>query len=301
MNLKKILYALFLLAFPYLSLGQNGDPVKDTVKSINNNPYQDSLKRHELILRDIGDSMVFGVTQTRRYQAAKKFIPDLVKALKFPGSYYYPFDSLGFMKRIEPEDHSFRILNWAIKNNDGTYRYYGAIQFKSDDKLKLIPLRCDTGTFDNNDLDTIITDNKLWIGALYYKMITNIINGKPYYTLLGWDGFNYMSNRKYVDVLSFDESGKPLFGAPIFNVNGKTQTRLIFYYAGNAEMVLRYDEDNKIITYDNLVPPNPATKGVLYDYIPDGSYDYLEFKNGKWTQKENPFEHFKTIKGDENK
>src|SRR5438105_3745736 len=88
--------------------------------------WQDSLHANELKLKDLGDTVVDGITQTRRIRALKKFIPLLVKTLKFPGSFDYPFDSLPFLKILQPEDHSFRLLNWALKYNDGSYRYYGA-------------------------------------------------------------------------------------------------------------------------------------------------------------------------------
>jgi hypothetical protein len=295
MKNQNVVWVLLLLCvLPGLAMAQKGKTGKaqdDTSKTIA--PYQDSLRVHELTLRDLGDSMVDGVTQTRRFKSAKLFIPALVKTLKFPGSYYYPFDSLGFMKKLEPDDHNFRILNWALKCNDGTYRYFGAIQYKSDDKLKLTALRCDTGSYDDGEMDTVVSGADRWPGALYYKIITTKIKGQTYYTLLGWDGFTYASDKKMVDVLSFDQNGKPIFGAPIFDVNGKTKDRVIFYYSGNTTMLLNYVSEHNLITFDHLVPPNPANTGVLYTYVPDGSYDYLELKNGKWTLKENLFKNFK--------
>jgi len=197
------------------------------------------------------------------------------------------------LKVLEPEDKSFRLLNWALKYNDGTYRYYGAIQMNSDGPLKLIPLRDDRDSMEEGDMDSLITGPDHWQGAVYYVMIPNKYKGKTYYTLLGWDGFNYASDKKVVEVLTFDETGKPQFGAPIFDINGKTKSRVIFYYAGNTDMMLNYVAEHNIITFDNLVPPNPASKGVLYNYVPDGTYDYLEWKNGMWHYKEDLFHNFK--------
>ncbi len=281
---------LFFLVFA-LPLVTNGQKKQDTIAV--SNPDLDSLKAREIRLRDIGDSMTMGITQTRRIYSLKKYIPLLVKTLEIPGAYDYPFDSLKFMNILEPEDHSFKLLNWSLKYNDGTYRYYGAIWKKSDGPLNLTPLRCDTGSFDVCDIDTLVTGTNPWIGALYYKMITMKEKKKTYYVLLGWDGFNYLSDRKIIDVLSFDENGMARFGAPIFDVKGKTRDRIVFYFSGNVTMALKYIPEYNIITFDHLVPPNPANQGNLYSYITDGSYDYLELKHGKWVWGDDLFVNFK--------
>jgi hypothetical protein len=289
-NLKAIIAVCFFCGISLQGFSQNGNTDKNTPQP---NPNLDSLKVHELKLRSLGDSVVDGVTQTRRILALKKFIPYLVKTLEIPGSYDYPFDSLSFLKILQPEDKTFRLLNWALKYNDGTYRYFGAIQMKSEDKLKLIPLRDYRDSVDEADMDSMICTPQQWLGAVYYKIIPTKIKDKMYYTLLGWDGYTYASDKKLVEVLSFNEEGKPEFGAPIFNVKGKTKSRIIFYYAGNSTMILNYVEEHNLITFDHLVPPNPNSKGVLYTYVPDGTYDYLEFKKGKWVWKEGLFENFK--------
>lgn len=285
--LKYCFVLLIVFVLPHLVQGQKQDTIQKP------NPDLDSLKARELRLRDIGDSMTSGITQTRRIYCLKKFIPLLVKTLEIPGAYDYPFDSLKFMNILEPEDKSFRLVNWCLKYNDGTYRYYGAIWNKSDGPLKLTPLRCDTGSFDTYDIDTLITGPNPWIGALYYKMITVKEKKKTYYLLLGWDGFNYLSDRKIIDVLSFDENGSTAFGAPVFDVKGKIQDRIVFYFSGNVTMALKYIPEYNIITFDHLVPPNPANQGNLFSYITDGSYDYLQLSHGKWTWHDDLFVNFK--------
>ena len=286
--LKSSCFVFLLLVLPHFSIGQ-----KEQAPPPPPNPNLDSLKARELRLRDIGDSMTQGITQTRRIYSLKKYIPLLVKTLEIPGAYDYPFDSLKFMNILEPDDKSFRLLNWSLKYNDGSYRYYGAIWMKSDGPLKLIPMHCDTGSFDVYDIDTLTTGPDPWIGALYYKMITQKTKNKTYYILLGWDGFNYLSDRKFIDVLSFDENRKPVFGAPIFDVKGKIKDRIVFYFSGNVTMALKYVPEYNIITFDHLIPPNPANEGNLFSYITDGSYDFLQLKKGIWVWTDDLFINFK--------
>jgi hypothetical protein len=253
----------------------------------------DSLKKYELALKEISDSMVDGQRQYTRIKATIKFIPVFVKALKIKGSIYYPFDSLKFMKKLSPPDKSFRLYNWTLKYDDGSYRYYGSIQMNTNDgKLKMFPLRDYREKMDTN-MEQVVVGPDEWIGALYYDLIPEKVKGKEYYTLLAWDGNVYLTKKKVIEVLSFDKEGKPVFGAPIFDVKGVIKDRIIFQFSGNANMLLQYVPDHNMITFDKLVPPNPANEGFLYTYVPDGTYDYFIWKKNKWLFQEELFENFK--------
>jgi len=98
-ELKAVFVFLLLVCHTYHVAAQDGgDHPSSLPPSTSGGSWNDSLKAYELKLKDLGDSVVDGVTQTRRILALKKFIPTLVKALKFPGSFYYPFDSLTFFE-----------------------------------------------------------------------------------------------------------------------------------------------------------------------------------------------------------
>jgi hypothetical protein len=252
---------------------------------------QDSLRKYELELQALGDSMIDGTKQAVRIKALMRYVPTLVRALKFEGSISYPFDSLKFMKMLAPEDKSFRLYNWALKYDDGSFRYYGAIQVNRKDSFKLIPLR-DYREKHDTVVENIVVSPDQWVGALYYSMITQKIKGRPYYTLLGWDGDQYISDKKIIDVLHF-EKGNAIFGAPIFEIKGIVKTRVVFQFSGDATMLLQYVPDYKMITFDKLVPPNKWGEGMFYTYVPDGTYDYFTWKKGKWIFEEELFENFR--------
>jgi hypothetical protein len=278
--------ALLCLLGTIFSFGQKGnDPIGEY------SPAQDSLKKYELELKALADSMIDGTKQGERIKALMKYVPTLVKALKFEGSFDYPFDSLTFMKRLTPEDRSFRLYNWALKYDDGSFRYYGAIQVNRQDSFKLIALR-DYREKHDTMLENITVGPDQWIGALYYSVIQQKAKNKTYYTLLGWDGDQYISDKKIIDVLHF-EKGKAQFGAPIFDVKGKIKNRLVFQFSGDATMLLQYVPDYKMITFDKLIPPNEFGEGMFYTYVPDGTYDYLLWKKNRWVFEEELFDTFK--------
>ena len=67
-----------------------------------------------------------------------------------------------------------------------------------------------------------VRSNNNWIGAIYYKMVMKEFRGKNYYTLLGFDDFSVSSNKKWMEVLSFNAAGKPVFGGPFISFKNDT-------------------------------------------------------------------------------
>ncbi len=250
----------------------------------------EKLKLYEDSLHKLTDTILDGSTQYARQTSSYAFIKILVRALKMPDSFTYPFDSLKRISILTPPDKSFRIFSWELllDDNEG-YRYFGAIQMNNK-KLELIPL------FDYSahiiNIEDTITDNKKWFGVLYYNLVENKFFGKKYYTLFGWYGNNDSSTKKVIDVLTF-KNNKPVFGAPVFDIKTKdksqTVDRFVIEYKKDASAHLNYDKDYKKIIYDHLVPENPGSEGVYRTYVPDGTYEGFKFRRGKWRYIENVF------------
>ncbi|GDX52985.1 hypothetical protein LBMAG27_20320 [Bacteroidota bacterium] len=245
-----------------------------------------TLRTYEDTLSDLSDSIVDGSEQGIRVQACYDFIRTLVKALKVKNSFEYPFDSVKHINIMYPEDRSFRIFNWNVLKTTGVYRYYGAIQKKSS-QLKIWPLY-DYSDYMKNPQDTITSSEK-WFGMLYYQIKQE---GKQY-LLFGWDGNTLLSNKKIIDVLSFDKKGIPVFGSKIFNTGTMEAphylARFIIEYKENAQVSMRFDNDLQMIIYDHLIPIAPKAEGMYSYYVPDGSYEAFELKKKKWTHVQSVF------------
>jgi hypothetical protein len=263
---------------------------------------KDSLKFYERRLISLSESIITAREQTQRYTSTYNFARTLINALKIPNSFDYPFDSVKkYISIITPPDKKFRIFTWSLKHGKDSlvtadsFEFYGAIQMNNKEKLELYGLydkSAITGKAEYSELG-----NRNWYGALYYQMAVTKYRRKRYYTLLGWDGHDMSSNRKVIDVLWFDEMGKPRFGAPIFDMADKKKPkyRVVFEFRNDAVMTLRYIKKKKLIAFENLIPPSPNAKGMYTQYLPDGSYDYFKFKRGKWHKKELLFENVRNI------
>jgi hypothetical protein len=252
------------------------------ISSYFQNFTQDSLVDREDSLKLLFDKMTKSKDDNQKLSINNQIINTFSNLLKFSISFDYPFGAIKNISILKSNDDLLKIYNWNIPYNDGTYEYFGFIQYKSKKKKTIFVYQLKDKSANMNSPETVVTDNEKWFGALYYQMIEKKDDNKIYYTLIGWDGNNLFTNKKVIDVLSFNNAGKPIFGAPLFRIEEGRVKRLIFEYAKQAQMSLHYDEKHKMIIMDHLSPSDPKFKGQFQYYGPDWSYDALEFDKGKW-------------------
>lgn len=249
-----------------------------------------ALDRKQLIkkedtLRSFADSMINAESAIVRFRSDSNFVRGLVRALKTRNSFNYPFDSLSSVSRLYSPDSLFRIFTWQMKRDEYVVLQKGAIQMKtSDGSLKLFPL-FDVSMFSGKPQDSV-RNRTNWIGAIYYKMIMKEHDGKKYYTLLGFDNFSVSSNKKWMEILSFNANGEPVFGGPFISFKDDTakkpvQARFNIEYKKEAATVFNYNPEMDMIIFDHLVSETdePEKKDT---YIPDGDFEGFKWVNGQW-------------------
>lgn len=260
--------------------------------------YVDSIRNFEYQLEGLSYNIINAEDKVERITSCYYFIQTLKKALMVPNSFDYDFNSLKTVSAIKPDDNAFRMFTWNLLLDSGKYMYFGALQMNDgSDSLRLFGLY-DSSEY-NRDVDYGQFDHRHWMGALVYQIHHYKWKRKDYYITFGWDGQDARTNRKIIDVLWFDEDGNPQFGEEIFNFEGDLLARLIFDFNDRSAMLCRYDKNEKAIVFANLVPLNPVMKGRYENYVPDGTYDYLEFDKGTWRRKKMLFEDRKEHAGDE--
>lgn len=200
-------------------------------------------------------------------------------------SFEYPFDKLKHVSKLNSDDGLLRIFTWNLPYNNGTYDYFGFIQTKSkNNSISLIKLTDNSKNITSPQ--NKILNNTNWYGSLYYKILTNNYKNRTYYTLFGWDGNDNFTNKKIIETLVIKRKS-PQFGNPIIKMGKETYNRIVFEYAKQAKMMLRYDEKEKLIVFDHLAPSLKKFKGQYMYYGPDLSQDGLEFIDGFWILKPN--------------
>ena len=241
-------------------------------------PYTDSI---------LDDSIAFD----DRLKTVHRFIPRFVAALKLPGAYGYGFDSLKIQQVRAPDD-AFRIYTWEIEDELRTHRYYGAIQMNSED-LELHPL------FDYSDTMVYRPQRPLtprdWYGALYYGCVRTEHDGQVFYTLMGRDEADFVSDRKVIEVMTIGPDG-PVFGdEPLFHyvdsngVHMRTDARVFVEYNDKATVRMTHDPEQDILLFDHCEPPSENERGARFTYVPDGTYEGFEWVDGRWEWIERVF------------
>jgi len=245
-----------------------------------------SLRNQEDSLALYGHKMIFDSFAENRFHYDSVFIRNLVQSLKTPYSFEYPFDSLTTISRLYAPDSTFRIFTWQVQRDESYYHQEGAIQIKTKGgSLKLFPL-FDASDYSSTPADSIRT-NKNWIGAIYYNIVMKEFKGKKYYTLFGYDDNDFSSTRKWLEVLTFNTNGEPVFGGNYFDYKDdelkspQPVSRFLLEYEKDTRARLTYDPEMDMIVFDHLISESnePQKKFTL---IPDGDYEGFKWQNGKW-------------------
>jgi hypothetical protein len=112
--------------------------------------------------------------------------------------------------------------------------------------------------------------------------------------LFGYDDNDFASTRKWLEVLTFDANGQPVFGGNYFDYKNdelkpaQPATRFLLEYQKDARARMVYDPDMDMIIFDHLISESnePQKKFTL---IPDGDYEGFKWQNGKWEHVDKVF------------
>ncbi len=250
------------------------------------------LTKKEDSLKALAKNLIVDSLTAGRMRNDSLFVRTLIRSLQVKNSFYYPFDSVKGISKVYAPDSTFRIFSWSLSFDDYYSRQRGAIQFKTPDgSLKLVPLR-DFSEFTEHAEDSARTKDT-WIGAVYYKIIKTQYNNKDFYTLFGFDNYSVRSNKKWIEVMTFNERNQPVFGGPFFtfekdSTKRPTQYRYSIEYKKEASTFVNYDDELKLILVDHLISETDEPDKP-YTFIPDGDYEGFEWKGGKWVHIDKVF------------
>jgi hypothetical protein len=210
--------------------------------------------------------------------------------LKKPYSFTHPFDSIPYIKILPSPDGMLKLYTWRIPRQDGKSEYHGIVQRRRMNKNNplsdVFVLRDSKAK--TNQAEKQVFDYPDWYGCLYYDMVEKHDEGQTTYTLIGFDFNDNITYRKYIDVLTFNKQGFPVFGAPMFITDSKgAKSRIIFEYTSQSVMYVGYRSETDKIVFNYLHPIIPEKQGDASYYVPDITYDGFEFKFGKWLKIKN--------------
>jgi hypothetical protein len=237
---------------------------------------------HEDSLVILSNKILAGESDSVRILANSQFHSLLKQALSFDNAIEYPFSKLPAISKLEDADKNFKILNWSLRFDDGRFKYFAFMLYRTKEGVTMQEW-IDTSVETREFPDQEVFGNDNWYGAYYYKLIEkkNKLK-KRQYLLLGWDGYEFDSNQKIIEVLNIDKEGIVTFGAPILEMKEETKHRFFLRFKEDAVVTLRYFEEQEQIVFDHLIPMQRIMEGVYQFYVSDFSYDGFQFSNWKW-------------------
>ena len=241
------------------------------------------ISEYEDTLKLMAHNIMNAATEDEKRISNTAFITNLSEVLQYEKSFSFPFDSLITIARIKSPDNTFRIFNWLLKKDNGTYEYYAIVHYhnKTKKKYELITLTDNSANIRNPEQADL--DAKNWYGGLIYDIAYIKKTGRKYYTLLSYDLNDNYSKKKIIDIMYFSGKNKIKFGLPIFKKSiKKSQKRVIFQYDAKTSISVKYHKKKKQIIFDHLVPIREDLEGLYEYYIPEGTFNAYNYKNGKW-------------------
>lgn len=206
--------------------------------------------------------------------------------VKSDSVFIHRFTNLRYLGQITSPDSLLKIVTWNLLLEKEPSRYYCYLIRKRENgaENKIYSL---SATYSDNPVNTDTTYTQSdWYGALYYDLKPYIVDGIRCWIMLGIDYGNPDISTKIIDVLNINTDGSIAFGKKWFAAGDEKKYRVVFRYASNAMMSLRFKSQNSII-FDHLVPFKPAQKDDHQFYGPDYSLDSYNFDNGIWKLKIN--------------
>jgi hypothetical protein len=244
------------------------------------------IAEYEDTLKVMAYAIMNGATEEDKILANTAFIKNLTEVLQYEKAFKFPFDSLSTIARITSPDNTFRIFNWLLKKDNGSYEYYAIVHYhnKRRKRYEVIPLVDNSANIRNAEQEDLDATN--WYGGLYYQIAYIKKSGRKYYTLFAWDGNDGYSTKKIIDVMYFSGKNKIKFGLPIFKKNKKeSQKRVILEYDAKTSISVKYHSKEKRIVFNHLIPARKDLQGLEEYYIPDGSFNAYQYEKGKWWLK----------------
>lgn len=171
-----------------------------------------------------------------------------------------------------------RIISWNVELSDRTHRYGGFVilptgwtELNHDERMRDRDVLDDQRRFRPDD----------WPGAIYYDVVIEYRRGRAYHLLLGWQGADALTTRKFAEGLEI-QRGRIRFGAPWLEVDGRRTKRYHLIYGDDVSATLRQEESTGRIVMDHLSAPSAELTGFHHFYGPDFTYDAFIWEKDTW-------------------
>lgn len=250
-------------------------------------------------------------TDNERYLSSEEAVGLLCQALDEQQSERWQWQLPQTVSVLTSPDGRLRIFSWAVVRDNGEYECFGAVQFYNDhdEEFQYQVLHDKSDDLVNREESVLDADN--WFGAIYQDLIQTTAGDRTVYTLLGWSGVDWLTDRRVVEPVVLRQ-GVPQFGAAVFR-RERNLRRVVVEYRDGAAVQMAYttqtirtvehnrvkvrgtnrhrtvekvkEHKEKMIVFDEVEPQIAGMEGLFQYYVPSGVEVGYAWIDGKWEQR----------------
>ena len=266
------------------------------------------MAEHQKRLAALVGRVAEAPTDNERYLASEQTLQLLSEALQEDNSEKWNWQLPDYISVLTSPDRQVRLFTWAVVRDNGEFECFGIVQYYSDrdEEYLSVQLRDRSEDILNREESLLSPDN--WLGAVYQDIIQVSVGDRTWYTLLGWNGVDNLTERKIIEPLTV--RGATLqFGGPLFR-RERNLRRIVLEYANDAMVNLSYETQfvrevehkrekvkgtnryrtvektsehkERLIIFDEVEPQVPGMEGLFHYYMPSGTELAYAFVDGKW-------------------
>ena len=266
------------------------------------------MAAHERRLAALFERVAGAATDNERYLASEEAVDALRDALDERGSERWRWTLPSSVSVLTSPDGRLRVFSWAVVRDNGEFECFGAVQFYNEraEAFGHEVLHDRSEEILNREESLLSSDN--WLGAIYQELIQTTAGDRTYYTLLGWNGVDNMTDRRVIEPVML-RAGKVQFGAPLFR-RERNLRRVVLEYRGDAAVQMAWEEQTvqtvtrervkvkgsnryrteervaehreRMIIFDEVEPQIEGMEGLFQYYIPSGLELAYAWVDGKW-------------------
>lgn len=200
------------------------------------------MANYQSELQQLFEEVYTAPTDNQRYLASETAVKLFTEALSVENSIRWQWDFGSKVSVLTAPDKKFRIITWPVVNDVGEYECFGLVQALNErtKEYDVYELHDRSELIVNRQEEVLSPDR--WLGAVYQELITTTYENRTYYTLLGWNGVDYLTQRKIIEPICFKSGGsQPQFGQNLFRKEPNLR-RVVLEYTKTAMVTLRYEE-----------------------------------------------------------
>ena len=269
------------------------------------------MAEHQQRLAELIGRVASAPTDNERYLASEQTVQALTEALQEDDSHRWRWQLPGYVSVLTSPDGHLRLFTWAVIRDNGEFECFGIVQFynEREEEYQFATLHDRSDDLLNREESLLTPDN--WLGAVYQEIIQVSTSDRTWYTLLGWNGVDNLTDRKVIEPVTI-RGGKVQFGGPLFR-RERNLRRIVLEYANEASVHLAYETQyvqeiervrekvkgtnrhrtvekvhehkEQLIIFDEVEPQVPGMEGLFQYYMPSGTELAYAFVDGKWEQR----------------